>query len=41
MQESTPSSWKRGASSAVWGSMPKSSMLETTCTHGQVNAVNC
>jgi len=29
--ESTPSSRKRGASSAAWGSMPKSTMLLSTC----------
>ena len=31
--ESTPYTEKRGASSAIWGSMPKSSMLEITCDH--------
>ena len=31
MQESTPSRRQRGASSAAWGSMPKSTMLDSTC----------
>ena len=31
--ESTPNTEKRGASSAICGSIPKSSMLEITCIH--------
>ena len=39
MQESTPSRRQRGASSAAWGSMPKSTMLDSTCGQSQTRLV--